>query len=87
MTPQQTKALAKVTRDSEQSLAAAREFLINLWASGHGRQAMETFDLATEMVGSEDPMVRQLGKFASLGLLLSLEQALPEVWGGPQHVE
>jgi hypothetical protein len=87
MTPEQNRALAKVVRDSDQSLAAAREFLIDLWAAGQGRQAMETFDLSIEMASSDDPMVRQLGRFAGLGLMLSLQQALPVVWGGPHHVE
>jgi hypothetical protein len=86
MTPAQTKALSRVTRDSEQSLAAAREFLIDLWATGKGRQAMETFDLANEMASHADPMVRQLGRFAGLGLTLALEQALPEVWR-PHHAK
>jgi hypothetical protein len=86
MTPQQTKALAHVVRDCDQSLAAAREFLIDLWATGEGRQVMATFDLSLEMTSSDDPMVRQLGRFAGLGLMLALGQALPEVWGG-QHVE
>ena len=87
MTPQQTKALAKVGVDSDQCLAAAREFLIDCWAKGQGRQAMEVFDLSNEMLTNADPMVRLLGRFAGLGLMLALEQALPEVWGGPQRVE
>jgi hypothetical protein len=48
---------------------------------------MEVFDLSNEMLTNADPMVRLLGRFAGLGLMLALEQALPEVWGGPQRVE
>jgi hypothetical protein len=87
MTPAQTKTLAKVGMDCDQCLAAAREFLIDCWAKGQGRQAMGLFDLSNEMATDKDPMVRQLGRFAGLGLMLALSQALPEVWGGPQHVE
>lgn len=87
MTPQQQRTLARVGSDCDQTLAAAKEFLIDCWARGCGREAMQTFDLASEMAASPDPMVKAIGKFAGLGLIVALQQALPVVWGGPQHGE
>ena len=87
MTPQQQQALARVGSDCDQTLAEAREFVINCWSRGQGRQVMEVIDLSNEMAANPDPMVRLLGRFAGLGMAMAIEKGLPEVWGGPQHGE